>query len=561
MAEGTVDDLYSRIESLKYENTKLVNIVNFLLENLSDITYTFGEHYNEKTSILEDLKKANATLDAMENDNIEYVRLFARMQKEATQIEKQKKTLIENEYDMLRQLGEIAEEKNRIAIEREMIEEQSMEIAKSLGEVFMEKRTIEQLNKELEQKTAEAQFARKQTQSLLNKIFPAEISNEMMQGNSNFKNLNCTIAFSDIKKFSNYAKNKKPGQIADEIKKYYNDVDTVLKTHSGWLVKYIGDSAMMLFGVPYLSRSHAMDACLTALRIKELSSKHPWDTRFGINTGPVTVGDIGSVNRPQYDAIGDAVNIAARLEQLGKKENKDIIITLDTFVKIHKFFHCQFLGEINLKGVGEHRLYDVQSLKGIFDNDLRVAPESLLAKKYTPLEDEIKERIKTLFGDFDFLKLESKDGSLNHSLAVSVLSVALKRELGLSNIDEDNLIIISCAHDMGKIYIKSKVLKKDELTEAEQKVVSKLGDFSIKVMEKLNLHTNKIPLVKELFNNKNNDISAQIKIVRIANKYDGYIFPKYYIGERKTIQEACEAIRQEFTGSEVETFINLVKET
>ena len=427
---------------------------------LSELKSVIGSLSFEKASVLN-------TLSKLENDSFKLLKLYASAQKEANTSDKQKSLLLESEVDILSQLGEISQEKKLVEQEREalekereLLEQSSLDMARNVGEIFLEKQTIEELNKELEIKTNEADAARNQVTNLLNKIFPKEIAKEMVDGKVNFKTLQVTVAFSDLKKFSSYALGKRPEKVASDLKKYFNDISEILKAHSGWLVKYIGDSAMMLFGVPYLSKSHPLDAVLTAFRIKSYSNENNFDTRFGINTGLMTVGDIGADNRPQYDAIGDAVNVAARLERLGKTLGKDIIITVDTYVRVHKYFHCEFLGDIELKGVGEHRLYSVNSLKCIFDNNLRVCPSSLIAKKYSSLEKEISGRIKKLFPKFDFLKLEAKDGSLNHSLAVSVFSVALKRELAYDEINEDELIILACIHDMGKLYIKSSVLKK-----------------------------------------------------------------------------------------------------
>lgn len=542
--------LPEKIISLQDENKKLVNIINFMLNNMNDVQTVFGELVQEKMQLKETVRK-------LEDESFEFIKIFALMQKEANKFQEEKSFLLESENDILHQLGQIAEEKKKIEKERELLEEAGMDMARSIGEIFMEKQTIERLNEELEIKTHEANTAKVQIRRLLNKIFPEEIASEMIQGNVNFNTLNVTISFSDLKSFSNYAVNKKPEEIAYDLKNYFNDVDRILKTHNGWLVKYIGDSVMMLFGVPYLSKSHAMDAVLSAFRIKEVSKKHPWNTRFGINTGLVTVGDIGSIGRPQYDAIGDAVNVAARLERFGKKENSDIVITVDTYVRIHKFFHTRCFGEVSLKGVGERRLYEVTGLKGIFDNDLRIDENSLLAKKYSFLEDEIKKRIKELFPKLDMLNLESKDGTLNHALAVSVFAVALKRELKLS-IDEDKLIIAACTHDLGKIYIKSSILNKEEISKEARDVLSNIGELSEKVVKKLGKYEDIIPLIREMHSEDFN-VSQEAKILKICDAFDSMIFPKYYIVESKSLDDAEDILNRNFPYKETETFLKLIR--
>ncbi len=557
MSHQLYQDLYARIEGLQNENILLNRTINFLLENLEKVETFLGETDKEKTELKQTLDRMNKTLAAMEKDSVEYLKLYAAIQKEANKIENQKKILLENESDILLQLGEIAEEKKKIEEEREMIEQQSLEIAKNLGEIYMEKQTVEILNKQLEAKTIEANTARRQIQNLVTKIFPEEISEDMIQGKVNFQHLNVTVAFSDIKQFSSYVNANKPQDVAESLKRYFNDIDKILKTHNGWLVKYIGDSAMMLFGVPYLSKSHAMDSVLSALRIKEISKKHPWDTRFGINTGPVLVGDIGSANRPQYDALGDAVNVAARLERLGKEIGKDIIITVDTYVRVHKFFHTEIIGDIDLKGVGEHRLYEVKHLKGVMDNDIRVSKTSMLYKKYSSIEKEISQRLKELFPKIDFLRVESKDGSLNHSLAVAIFSVALKRELQMNNVNEEDLLVISGLHDIGKIFIKSSVLKKEELSQDEARTLQHIQEFTMTTMKNMNLYEDKIPLIQEFFSADLN-VSPAARLVKIANRYDALVFPKFYIVESKSIEEAAVALKENLPCKETDAFIRLI---
>jgi class 3 adenylate cyclase len=542
---------------LSEKNKKLEESVKFLYSLLSDLENIIGNISSEKNKI-------SKTLSDVERDSFELLKLYASVQKEANASDKQKNLLIESEVDILSQLGEISQEKKvvekeRLVLEkeRELLEQTSLDMARNIGEIFLEKQTIEELNKELEIKTNEAHAAKNLVTDLLNKIFPKEIAKEMVEGKVNFKTLQVTVAFSDLKQFSSYALGKRPEVIASDLKEYFNDISKILKTHSGWLVKYIGDSAMMLFGVPYLSKSHAFDAVLTAFRIKAAAGKHKLDTRFGINTGLMTVGDIGADDRPQYDAIGDAVNVAARLERYGKEVNKDIIITVDTYVRIHKYFHCEFLGNVNLKGVGEHRLYSVKGIKGIFDNDLRVNPSSLIAKKYKSIEANVSKRIKVLFPKFDFLKLESKDGSLNHSLAVSTFAVALKRELCYDDVDEDELIILSCIHDTGKLYIKSSVLKKEKLSKAEEGLIKRLLEFTLKIINTYKIYPEKSELLKEVFSKKKST-SKSARIVKIANRFDGLIFPKFYISESMVIEDALKVLKEEFPFAETDAFIKLV---
>jgi len=551
MLENSFNEIYKRTQKLEHENDILASLLNFQAALLSDLEDVIGDLSKENQALKQ-------SLDIFERDSFENIKLMSLIQKDAIKAEEEKSILLESGDEILYQLGEIAEEKRKAELERQLLEQTGLDLARNIGEIFQEKQLVEKLNKELENKTKEANDAKTQIKGLLNKIFPIEIAEEMILGKVNFKTLNVTVVFSDLKQFSTYAKDKKPEKIASDLKLYFNDIDRILKSHNGWLVKYIGDSVMMLFGVPYLSKSHAMDAVLTAFRIKEATKNYPWDTRFGINTGLLTVGDIGSIYRPQYDAIGDAVNVAARLERFGKQTGKDIIVTVDTFVRIHRFFHAECLGDIELKGVGSYRLYEVTGLKGVFDNDLRVPKSSLLLEKYFPLEKEIKEKMQLLFPNFDFLQLESKGGSLNHSLAVAIFAIAIKREMQL-NISEDDLIIIACLHDIGKLYIKSSALSMSDSAFSESEIVENIHELSIRYLKKNNLYVDKIDSLKEIFQAGLNK-STQALILQIANDFDNMIYPKFYMTEGKSISEAYETLKIKYPVKITDVIYSLLKE-
>ena len=133
--------------------------------------------------------------------------------------------------------------------------------------------------------------------------------------------------------------------------------------NEGVVDKFIGDAIMALFGAPLDVRDHAYKACLTALdmleelkalRAKLKKEKRPdIDIGIGINTGIMTVGNMGSDLRFDYTVIGDNVNLASRLEGLNKEYGTHILISESTYKEVKGRLKCKELGAAKVKGKTE----------------------------------------------------------------------------------------------------------------------------------------------------------------------------------------------------------------
>jgi adenylate cyclase len=148
-----------------------------------------------------------------------------------------------------------------------------------------------------------------------------------------------TVMFTDLAGYTGISE-----QLGDNVvpllAEYLEAVSTAVLNHSGTIDKYIGDGVMAFWGAPLPSERHAVDACSAALECQRLMTLQrrsaedrgttPLRMRIGINTGRMLVGNIGSSNRLSYTVIGDPVNVASRLEPLGKQYGVDIIIGEDT---------------------------------------------------------------------------------------------------------------------------------------------------------------------------------------------------------------------------------------
>ncbi|MDR1488208.1 MAG: hypothetical protein LBI26_00460 [Holosporales bacterium] len=148
---------------------------------------------------------------------------------------------------------------------------------------------------------------------------------------------NITIMFTDIENFSVISENLPAEYLMLHLSEYFDTITQEIMNNSGIIDKYIGDSIMALWGAPNNDDDQCINACYAALRCQELINelrikwaplgKPAFPTRIGIHSGSVIVGNIGSHNRMNFTAIGDAVDIASRLEGINKLYGTNILVS------------------------------------------------------------------------------------------------------------------------------------------------------------------------------------------------------------------------------------------
>jgi len=163
-----------------------------------------------------------------------------------------------------------------------------------------------------------------------------------------------TVAFMDICSFTSISENESPDTVVKLLNKYFDVMVKEIIAQGGYVDKFIGDAIMAVFrGDYHLDR--AIDASLTVRkRIAELPNESgniffTPKVPIGINSGEMISGNIGSgtLRRLDYTVIGDAVNIAQRLQSVSKEGQ--VIISETSFEKVKESFNCRKVGEVNLK--------------------------------------------------------------------------------------------------------------------------------------------------------------------------------------------------------------------
>jgi len=150
-----------------------------------------------------------------------------------------------------------------------------------------------------------------------------------------------TVMFSDIRGFTTISEKLDAQELALFLNSYLSDMTKIVFSTQGTLDKYIGDAVMAFWGAPYEEPAHAIQACHASLammrRVQELQQK--WqaegkpklDIGIGLNSGVASVGNMGSILRYGYTALGDAVNLSSRLEGLNKDYGTHILVNESTY--------------------------------------------------------------------------------------------------------------------------------------------------------------------------------------------------------------------------------------
>ena len=164
----------------------------------------------------------------------------------------------------------------------------------------------------------------------------------------------CTFLFTDVRGFTNLSEKLSPEEVTEIMNKALTAQVTCIQAHGGMVDKFIGDACMAIFNAPLEIDEHEKRAVAcaqdmrTAMKMLQKELPEPIAIGIGVNTGEAVIGNMGSDNRFDYSAIGDAVNTAARLESATKEAGVDILIGETTAKKMP--FDLTLLAPIKVKG-------------------------------------------------------------------------------------------------------------------------------------------------------------------------------------------------------------------
>lgn len=196
-----------------------------------------------------------------------------------------------------------------------------------------------------------------------------------------------TAVISDLEGFTGFSERHAPHEIIGVLGDYYAEMTEQIFVFQGTLVEYVGDEIFALFGAPMEQPDHAKRACASALAMRERraalgdawtkSGRPRLKARTGITTGTMLVGNIGSKYRFHYGAMGDPVNLASRLEGLGRVYGAEIVISDHTAQMVEGSFQLRALDLVRVKG--RQQALAIHELLGAADAALPVEQKEMLA--------------------------------------------------------------------------------------------------------------------------------------------------------------------------------------
>jgi class 3 adenylate cyclase/ligand-binding sensor domain-containing protein len=312
----------------------------------------------------------------------------------------------------------------------------------------------------IHERTEEVVIQKEKADNLLERVLPKNTAKELKSGRKAgpYHYNMVTVLFSDIQGFTKISEQMESEMLIDELDKFFLQFDTVVEKYNIEKIKTIGDAYMCAGGIPIKNRTNPVEVVLAAFEMQNFmkglkstaddSTKHIWDLRIGVDTGPVIAGVLGK-SKISYDIWGGTVNTASRME--ASSESGKINITENTYMLIKDFFICQYRGKMPVKYKGEIDMYFVEGFKPELSSDLkRQLPNE---KFFTQLQllrvNDVEE--------FVLSKLE--DGlpdnlyyhNVKHTIDVVTQVELIGRSEGISDLDILVLKTAALFHDMGHL--------------------------------------------------------------------------------------------------------------
>jgi len=179
-----------------------------------------------------------------------------------------------------------------------------------------------------------------------------------------------TILFTDVTNFTGIAEAAEPDSLMHQTSRHFAALTAAFLAEGGTVDKFIGDSVMVFWNAPHMQFDHVERACRAALSAKaasdalntqfEAEGLPPFAVRLGIHFGDAVVGNVGSAERMNYTALGNSVNLAARLEGLNKEYGTTILVSEAVRKRVENCFRFKAIASVIAKGMTtETRVYEL----------------------------------------------------------------------------------------------------------------------------------------------------------------------------------------------------------
>ena len=234
-------------------------------------------------------------------------------------------------------------------------------------------------------------------------------------------NRTLSILFSDIRSFTTISEGMAPDDLVNSLNRYFSGQVDIIYNRNGIVDKYIGDAIMAFWGAPEKHDDDALQSVISSLEMIEALKKFNENQRkigkcefqigIGLNYGEVTVGNIGSERKMDYTVIGDAVNLASRMEGLTKTYHSELLISESLFEELRKSapnagLSYRLLDTVAVKGKTKGvRIFTVK--RSLTQAEIKAwsihnqAMKLFYTRSFKEAADKFKEALAILPGDFN----------------------------------------------------------------------------------------------------------------------------------------------------------------
>lgn len=338
------------LAALKQDSSSFGWELHISVDETPTLFYFAGSYIEDGYFIVASLSQSDTDklYEELMQINNEQMNIFRRIQKENIQLRQQ--AVDNNLYEEISHINnELVNVQRELAKKNALLKEQKTLLKKQNKELNHYRRLLVKENKFINE--------------IFGKVVDPRVRDHLLDGNISLGGeiKEATIFFIDIRNFTAISATMTPQQVVIWLNLFFEKMSDCIIKNQGLINKYMGDAILAVFGVPYHLNAHADAAINTVYQIRATiaqlnrtlsrSDKTPtFEIGIGIHTGEVLAGNIGSSYRMEYTVIGDAVNIASRVQTLCKTYKQDIIITEATFQQLSDKTSIRFLDKTSIRG-------------------------------------------------------------------------------------------------------------------------------------------------------------------------------------------------------------------
>ena len=277
-----------------------------------------------------------------------------------------------------------------------------MDASKAIGDGKYHTRIRERRNDEIGylteafNKMANGLLEKSQVENAFSRFVSTNVAKQIMANLDEIqlggKHVDGSVLFADIVGFTSLSEKLSPDEVASILNEYFTYISMASQLYRGNIDKYMGDCAMVVFGIPEEDPEHKFHALACAVMIQKLvarlnatrisKGKYPIHFRIGVNSGTMLAGNMGSNERMQYTVVGETVNLASRLHTVADKDQ--IIITEHLYhdKDINWRINAQRFESIKLRGIATPvSTYLVNDISASYHNTMEAQIDNILADK------------------------------------------------------------------------------------------------------------------------------------------------------------------------------------